>query len=147
MPAYVVIETDVTDPERYEQYKAAGSLSVAAAGGRYLVRGGELVVLEGDWQPSRLVVLEFEDLAAVRRGMSPRPTRRRGSCAKVQRACAQWPFRASTRQAWRELPRPHNPQQTSCARVRIGVYRAACGSLQFDSSRDYVRELKSAACC
>jgi uncharacterized protein (DUF1330 family) len=35
MPAYVVIETDVTDPERYEQYKAAGSLSVAAAGGRY----------------------------------------------------------------------------------------------------------------
>ena len=67
MPAYVVIETDVTDPERYEQYKAAGSLSVAAAGGRYLVRGGELVVLEGDWQPSRLVVLEFEDLAAARR--------------------------------------------------------------------------------
>jgi uncharacterized protein (DUF1330 family) len=67
MPAYVVIETDVTDPERYEQYKVAGSLSVAAAGGRYLVRGGELVVLEGDWQPSRLVVLEFEDLAAARR--------------------------------------------------------------------------------
>ena len=43
MPAYVVIETDVTDPERYGQYKAAGSLSVAAAGGRYLVRGGELL--------------------------------------------------------------------------------------------------------
>ncbi len=58
MPAYVLVETDITDPERYEQYKAAGSLSVAAAGGRYLVRGGELVVLEGDWHPSRLVVLE-----------------------------------------------------------------------------------------
>jgi uncharacterized protein (DUF1330 family) len=42
-------------------------LSVAAAGGRYLVRGGELAVFEGDWQPSRLVVLEFEDLAAARR--------------------------------------------------------------------------------
>jgi uncharacterized protein (DUF1330 family) len=67
MPAYVVIETDLTDPERYEQYKAAGSLSVAAAGGRYLVRGGELAVFEGDWQPSRLVVLEFDDLATARR--------------------------------------------------------------------------------
>jgi uncharacterized protein (DUF1330 family) len=67
MPAYVIVETDVTDPERYERYKAAGSEAVAAAGGRYLVRGGELAVLEGDWQPSRLVVLEFEDLAAAKR--------------------------------------------------------------------------------
>ena len=67
MPAYVVVETDVTDPERYEQYKAAAPAAIAAAGGRYLVRGGELAVFEGDWQPSRLVVLEFEDLAAARR--------------------------------------------------------------------------------
>jgi uncharacterized protein (DUF1330 family) len=65
MPAYVIVETDVTDPERYEQYKAASSGTVAAAGGRFLVRGGELAVLEGDWRPSRLVVLEFEDLAAA----------------------------------------------------------------------------------
>jgi uncharacterized protein (DUF1330 family) len=66
MPAYVIVETDVTDPEQYERYKAAGSAAVAASGGRYLVRGGELAVFEGDWQPSRLVVLEFEDLAAAR---------------------------------------------------------------------------------
>ena len=67
MPAYVIAETDVTDPERYEQYKAASPTVIAAEGGRFLVRGGELVVLEGDWQPSRLVVLEFEDLAAAKR--------------------------------------------------------------------------------
>ena len=66
MPAYVIVETDVTDPEQYEQYKAA-SPGAIAAGGRFLARGGELAVLEGDWQPSRLVVLEFEDLAAVKR--------------------------------------------------------------------------------
>jgi uncharacterized protein (DUF1330 family) len=66
MPAYVIAETEVTDPERYEQYKAAVPAAIAAGGGRFLVRGGELVVLEGDWQPSRLVVLEFEDLAAAR---------------------------------------------------------------------------------
>lgn len=67
MPAYVIAETDVTDPERYEQYKAASPTAIVAGSGRILVRGGELVVLEGDWQPSRLVVLEFEDLAAAKR--------------------------------------------------------------------------------
>ena len=67
MPAYVIVETDVTDPERYEQYKAASPGAIAAGGGRFLVRGGELAVFEGDWQPSRLVVLEFEDLAAAKR--------------------------------------------------------------------------------
>jgi uncharacterized protein (DUF1330 family) len=67
MPAYVIVETDVTDPEQYEKYKAAASRAVAAAGGRYIVRGGEFAVLEGDWRPPRLVVLEFEDLAAAKR--------------------------------------------------------------------------------
>jgi len=67
MPAYVIAETEVTDPERYEQYKAASPAAIADGGGRFLVRGGELVVLEGDWQPSRLVVLEFADLAAAKR--------------------------------------------------------------------------------
>jgi uncharacterized protein (DUF1330 family) len=67
MPAYVIVETDITDPEQYEKYKAASPGAIAAGGGRFLVRGGELAVLEGDWQPSRLVVLEFEDLAAAER--------------------------------------------------------------------------------
>ena len=67
MPAYVIVETDITDPEQYEKYKAASPAAVAAGGGRFLVRGGEVAVLEGDWQPPRLVVLEFEDLAAAKR--------------------------------------------------------------------------------
>ena len=67
MPAYVIVETDVTDPEQYEKYKAASPGAVAAGGGSFLVRGGELTVLEGDWQPSRLVVLQFENLAAAKR--------------------------------------------------------------------------------
>lgn len=66
MSAYVVVETDITDPAQYERYKAAAPGAVQAGGGRFLVRGGELDVLEGDWRPSRLVVLEFEDLAAAR---------------------------------------------------------------------------------
>ncbi|MGD0716423.1 MAG: DUF1330 domain-containing protein [Gaiellaceae bacterium] len=67
MPAYLIVETDIRDPEQYELYKAASPGAVAAGGGRFLARGGELTVLEGDWQPRRLVVLEFEDLEAVKR--------------------------------------------------------------------------------
>ena len=67
MSAYVIVETDISDPEQYERYKAASPGAVAAGGGRFVVRGGELAVLEGDWEPTRLVVLEFEDLEAAKR--------------------------------------------------------------------------------
>jgi uncharacterized protein (DUF1330 family) len=67
MPAYVIVETNITDPEQYEQYKAASPGAVASGGGRFVVRGGELAVLEGDWSPSRLVVVEFPDLEAAKR--------------------------------------------------------------------------------
>jgi len=66
MPAYVIVETDIHDPEQYEQYKAASPAAVASGGGRFVVRGGELAVLEGDWNPSRLVILEFPDLEAAK---------------------------------------------------------------------------------
>jgi len=67
MPAYVIAETDVNDPERYEHYKAAAPDTIAKYGGRYVARGGALEVLEGDWQPPRVVILEFPDLEAARR--------------------------------------------------------------------------------
>jgi len=67
MPAYVIVETHVYDPEQYERYKTASPDAVHAGGGRFVVRGGELRVLEGDWNPARLVVLEFPDLEAARR--------------------------------------------------------------------------------
>jgi len=63
----VIVETDIHDPEQYERYREASPGAVAAAGGRFLVRGGEMAVLEGDWKPKRLVVLEFEDLDAAKR--------------------------------------------------------------------------------
>ena len=67
MPAYVIIETDISDPEQYERYKEASPEAVASGGGRFVVRGGEHSVLEGDWNPKRLVVLEFPDLEAAKR--------------------------------------------------------------------------------
>jgi uncharacterized protein (DUF1330 family) len=67
MPAYVIVETDVHDPAQYERYQAASPDAVHGGGGRFVVRGGELAVLEGDWNPSRLVILEFADLETAKR--------------------------------------------------------------------------------
>jgi len=66
MPAYVIANISVTQPERYEEYKRRAEDTLAAHGGRYLARGGEVQVLEGDWQPRRLVILEFPTLAQAR---------------------------------------------------------------------------------
>lgn len=66
MPAYILAEIEVTDPARYEEYKLLAPPAIARYGGRYLARGGEMTVLEGDWQPGRVVVLEFPTLEAAR---------------------------------------------------------------------------------
>ncbi|MSO79804.1 MAG: DUF1330 domain-containing protein [Acidimicrobiia bacterium] len=59
MPAYVIVQGDVHDPEQYELYKQAAAGTVVAAGGKDVVRGGATEVLEGDLPASRTVVLEF----------------------------------------------------------------------------------------
>ena len=59
MPAYIIVDMKITDPEQYKQYMAAAPAAVAAAGGEYLVRGGRTEVLEGDWQPARVAMLRF----------------------------------------------------------------------------------------
>ena len=66
MPAYVVVQIAVQDPATYERYKAAAPASITGYGGRYVVRGGLSEVLEGAWQPERLVVLEFPTAAQAR---------------------------------------------------------------------------------
>jgi uncharacterized protein (DUF1330 family) len=67
MSAYVLVDADVTDPARYEEYRKLAPAAIAKYGGRYLVRGGATKVLEGAWQPKRVVVLEFPDVAAAQR--------------------------------------------------------------------------------
>ena len=65
MPAYVIYQGEVLDPERYEEYKVRAAASIHAAGGRYVVRGGDVEVLEGDAPAGRTVVLEFPTMAAA----------------------------------------------------------------------------------
>ena len=61
MSAYIIAEVEVTDPEKFEEYRKLVPPTIEAFGGRYMVRGGAIDSLEGDWQPTRLVVIEFDD--------------------------------------------------------------------------------------
>jgi uncharacterized protein (DUF1330 family) len=63
--AYVVYQGEVLDPERYDEYKTKGAASILAAGGRYLVRGGDVEVLEGEAPAGRTVVLQFPTMQAA----------------------------------------------------------------------------------
>ena len=67
MAAYVIYQAEVFDTARYEEYKSKAAESVHAAGGRYLVRGGDVEDLEGGPPAGRTVVLEFptRDLAVA----------------------------------------------------------------------------------
>jgi uncharacterized protein (DUF1330 family) len=66
MAAYVIVEIEVTDPTVYETYRQMAGATVQAHGGKYIVRGGRAETLEGDWQPKRIVVLEFESAERAR---------------------------------------------------------------------------------
>ncbi len=66
MPGYVIVEIDVTDPVAYEEYKKQASATVVSYGGKYLVRGGAAETLEGERQPKRIVVLQFESMERAR---------------------------------------------------------------------------------
>lgn len=59
MPAYVIADVAVSDPAKYEGYKALSPGAIEKHGGRFLARGGQSRTLEGDWKPGRLVVVEF----------------------------------------------------------------------------------------
>ena len=62
MAAYLVVDIDVTDPAQFEEYKKLAPVAIGKYGGRYLIRGGAYEVIEGDWKPQRLTVVEFESM-------------------------------------------------------------------------------------
>ena len=59
MAAYLIYQAEVTDEDQYAKYMAKTGPSIAAVGGRFVVRGGDVVALEGDAPPGRTVVVEF----------------------------------------------------------------------------------------
>ena len=66
MAAYVIVDVDSTDEARASRYRERSGTSVARHGGHVVVRGGAIQVLEGTWEPRRLVVIEFPNVDAAR---------------------------------------------------------------------------------
>lgn len=65
MTAYVIASIEVTDAGKYQNYMALSPAAIAAAGGQFIVRGGNPKVMEGDWPRSRVVVVEFPSREAA----------------------------------------------------------------------------------
>jgi uncharacterized protein (DUF1330 family) len=66
MAGYVILDIEVIDPAGYEEYKKLSPSSVAAYGGKFLVRGGKCETVEGQWNPQRVVVLEFDSVTIAK---------------------------------------------------------------------------------
>ncbi|MBU1106717.1 MAG: DUF1330 domain-containing protein [Candidatus Riflebacteria bacterium] len=62
MAAYVILDIDIKDPAGYEDYKKRGAATLQKYGGKPLARGGKTEILEGDWNPPRVVMIEFKSL-------------------------------------------------------------------------------------
>ncbi len=67
MAAYVIAQVEVHDPETFKKYAAGVPDTIKQYGGKYLVRGGAITPKEGDWNPKRVIVLEFPDMATAHR--------------------------------------------------------------------------------
>ena len=66
MPAYLISDVTVRNPEAFETYRTRAAKAIARYGGRYLVRGGDIQLLEGRWEPRMLVIVEFPSVGQAR---------------------------------------------------------------------------------
>ncbi|MEY4654283.1 MAG: hypothetical protein RI884_2864 [Pseudomonadota bacterium] len=64
--AYLIANVDVHDPVQYEEYKKLSTLAMKASGAEVCIRGGQVEVMEGNWAPSRVVMLKFPSMDAAR---------------------------------------------------------------------------------
>jgi uncharacterized protein (DUF1330 family) len=65
MPVYLIIEITIRDQEIYAEYVDQVPVVVERYGGRYLVRGGGVTPLSGDWRPERIIVVEFDGIEQI----------------------------------------------------------------------------------
>ncbi len=66
MPGYVIADVDIIDSEIFAQYRSQDGSSIDKYGGKFIVLGGPVEKVEGDWEPKRLVILEFESVQRAR---------------------------------------------------------------------------------
>ena len=89
MSAYVIVEIDIVDRAGYEEYKKRAGATVEKYGGKYIVRGGAVETLEGNWKPNRIVVLKFDSVQRAKEWLNceeyrePRNMRHRTARTKM----------------------------------------------------------------
>ena len=66
MAAYVIVNDEIQDENTFSEFRERIGATVEAHGGRYLVRGGNVAVVEGSWTADRVVVVEFDDMGSAR---------------------------------------------------------------------------------
>jgi uncharacterized protein (DUF1330 family) len=66
MAAYVISDVEFLDRALVENYRTLAQAAIAKYGGRYLVRGGTIEPVEGDWAPSNVIIVEFPTMARAR---------------------------------------------------------------------------------
>lgn len=71
MPAYIIVEVSIHNPAEYEDYKKLTPPSLKPFDGKFIVRGGKAETLEGDWNPERIVVLEFPNTEKAKAWWNP----------------------------------------------------------------------------
>lgn len=67
MAAYAIADVEVIDPEKFQEYVSQVPATVEMYGGKYIVRGGAIENTEGDWEPTRMVVIEFENMEQLKK--------------------------------------------------------------------------------
>lgn len=70
MSAYIIVDVNILNAKNYEDYKKLTPASLVPYQGKFIVRGGPAETLEGDWQPGRIVVLEFPSAEKARQWWS-----------------------------------------------------------------------------
>ena len=66
MPAYVIVDVTILNPENYAEYMQLTPASIVAYDGKFIVRGGKTEILEGHWQPGRVVILQFPSVGKAK---------------------------------------------------------------------------------
>jgi uncharacterized protein (DUF1330 family) len=89
MPAYIIVQVDISDPTQYEAYKKLTPDTVKAFGGKFILRGNPVDVLEGSWDHDRLVMLEFPDKETAKRWYHSKEYQ---AAKEIRRSAAQAKF-------------------------------------------------------
>ena len=67
MAAYVIADVEVTDQAKFNEYRSQVNSTLGKYGGKYIVRGGATEKVEGNWEPGRMVVIQFESMDQAKR--------------------------------------------------------------------------------